>query len=59
VNGYVVPPRRPRNLAEAWKHVLQNPERFAPESIRGIVEKTFSFDQCLGSYEDLLSGDTV
>jgi len=54
MNGFVVPPKDPKALAEGWRKVLGGAVSLRPEQIRKIVEEKFSLDSMVRSYEALI-----
>jgi glycosyltransferase involved in cell wall biosynthesis len=53
-NGYLVPPRKPHDLANAWLKVFKNKDNFNHEKIRAWVIKHFTLSDCIRYYEDIL-----
>jgi len=54
INGFVVPPKDARALADGWRKVLNGQVSMKPEHIRRIVEEKFSLDSMVQSYEALI-----
>jgi glycosyltransferase involved in cell wall biosynthesis len=54
MNGFVVPSKDPKALAEGWQKVLSGTISLRPEQIRKIVEEKFSLDSMVRSYEALI-----
>jgi glycosyltransferase involved in cell wall biosynthesis len=53
-NGFLVPPSSPKQLALAWKEVLQDPARFSASHIRQDSLTRFSFTAMVARYTKLL-----
>ncbi len=54
MNGYLVSPRRPRELANAWWKALDNKRQFDREKIRAWAMGNFDLGQCVRKYQMLL-----
>lgn len=54
MNGYLVPPKNPRSIANGWMSICENKERFDREKIRAWVIEHFSLSDCVHQYEKLL-----
>ncbi len=54
MNGYLVPPRRPHDLAKAWLKALDNKYLFDREKIRACVVENFDLTGCARKYQMLL-----
>jgi glycosyltransferase involved in cell wall biosynthesis len=54
MNGYLVPPRNPPDLANAWLKILKNKDSFDHEKIRAWVIEHFTLKDCVQKYENML-----
>ncbi len=54
VNGYVVPPRKPREMAERWLLCFNRLDRFDHSAIRQRVCERFELNDCVREYESVL-----
>ncbi len=54
MNGYLVPPRCPRDLAKAWLKALDNKDLLDREKIRAWVVENFDLKGCARKYQMLL-----
>ena len=54
MNGYIVPPNNPHQLAKAWLTALKNKDSFNHEEIRTWVIDHFTLTDCIQKYENIL-----
>jgi len=54
-NGFVVPIRNPKALAEGWQKVLNGVLSLDQNAIREIVTRRFSMESMVRSYETLIN----
>jgi glycosyltransferase involved in cell wall biosynthesis len=54
VNGYLVQPGKPAELAGGWIKVIENRDKLKPMNIRQKIIDNFSLDEMLVKYEKLL-----
>jgi hypothetical protein len=54
INGYLVPPENPREIAAGWQKALSTPALKDWGSIRRLIVEKFALEDCLRSYERVL-----
>lgn len=54
MNGYLVQPQDPHQIADGWRTAFENKDYFNREKIRAWVIEYFSLSDCVRKYEKLL-----